>query len=381
MGDKWRGYLAFVISFYVAANYWGVHRRAMRAVTTIDTRLVSHTLPVLLLVAELPFPASVLATHGDLPSALAFYSAFNVVGTLALIRLLTDIGLHARWTRPGIQERERLWANIIVLLLCIPGAFVLQGNGPWLLLLLMVAGRVPRIRRDTPRGQVVIVRRRSPGRRRPARAGPTATSRARCSSLRLAATRLIAKQVRRRHRITVIRATEHCATTRVLLVGEGFNVDNGPRHPRSPVSLLSSIAHRLTERARAVAGWRRARGPRTADVGRLFELTFDLMGVASLDGTMLRVNPGIERVLGLAPEEVVGRRLFDIVHPDDREGTAAAFAGVLEAGQLCRVREPALRCGRLVQVASVEPARRRPTRGSSTESHATSPSTVMRSES
>jgi uncharacterized membrane protein len=123
-----------------------MHRRAMRAVRTIDTRLVSHTLAVLLLVAALPFPASVLATHGDLSSALAFYSAFNVVASLALLRLLSDVR-----TRPldaaGIEERERLWADIIVLLLCIPGAFVLQDDGPWLLLFLMVSGRVPRIRR------------------------------------------------------------------------------------------------------------------------------------------------------------------------------------------------------------------------------------------
>jgi hypothetical protein len=30
---------------------------------------------------------------------------------------------------------------------CIPGAFLLQENGPWLLLLLIISGRVPRIRR------------------------------------------------------------------------------------------------------------------------------------------------------------------------------------------------------------------------------------------
>ena len=36
---------------------------------------------------------------------------------------------------------------ILVLLVCIPGAFVLESNGPWLLLLLIVAGRIPRIRR------------------------------------------------------------------------------------------------------------------------------------------------------------------------------------------------------------------------------------------
>jgi uncharacterized membrane protein len=146
LGDDWRAYLAFVISFFVVAGYWGIHRRAMRAVTTIDARLISHTLPVLLLVAALPFPASVLASHGDLPTGLAFYSAFNVAANLALIRLITDLQ-----TKPldadDIEQRERVWANILVLLVCIPGAYVLQENGPWLLLLLIVAGRVPRIRR------------------------------------------------------------------------------------------------------------------------------------------------------------------------------------------------------------------------------------------
>ena len=146
LGDDWHGYLAFVISFYVVANYWGVHRRAMRAVTTIDTRLISHTLPLLLLVAALPFPASVLATYGDLPTALAFYCAFNIVANLALIRLVSDVQTGPPDTA-AIEQRERLWANILVLLVCIPGAFVLQPNGPALLLLLIVSGRVPRIRR------------------------------------------------------------------------------------------------------------------------------------------------------------------------------------------------------------------------------------------
>jgi uncharacterized membrane protein len=146
LADDWRSYLAFVISFYVVAGYWGVHRRAMRGVRTIDPRLISHTLPLLLLVAALPFPASVLATHGDLPTGLAFYSAFNVVANLALLRLLTDLQ-----TRPldaaDREQRERVWANILVLLLCIPGAFVLEANAPWLLLLLIVSGRAPRFRR------------------------------------------------------------------------------------------------------------------------------------------------------------------------------------------------------------------------------------------
>jgi PAS domain S-box-containing protein len=111
-----------------------------------------------------------------------------------------------------------------------------------------------------------------------------------------------------------------------------------------PVTLLASIAHRLAERRR-VAGRAASRRlerrpsrtgdqPSAPDVARLFDLPFDVMGVASFDGVMRRVNPGIKRVLGLAPEEVVGRPLLDMCHPDDREATAAAFGSVLESGEL-----------------------------------------------
>jgi TMEM175 potassium channel family protein len=148
LGDDGRSYLAFVISFYVGANYWSVHRRAMRSVTSVDGRLISHTLPLLLLVAALPFPASVLANYGDLPTALAFYAAFNIVASLALIRLLDDV--QTRLDATALEQRQRVWADILVFGLCIPGAFVLEGNGPWLLLLLIVSGRLPAARRARP---------------------------------------------------------------------------------------------------------------------------------------------------------------------------------------------------------------------------------------
>jgi PAS domain S-box-containing protein len=74
--------------------------------------------------------------------------------------------------------------------------------------------------------------------------------------------------------------------------------------------------------------------PSDADAARLFELPFDVMGVASFDGVLRRVNPGIERVLGLTPKDVVGRKLLDMCHPDDREATAEAFGAVLEGGEV-----------------------------------------------
>jgi uncharacterized membrane protein len=142
LGDQWQSYLAFVISFYVVAGYWSSHRRAMRAVVTLPTGLAGSTLTLLLLVAALPFPASVLGNYGSEPSALVFYSAFNIAAHLALLRVLARI--------PGdavtALQREALWANIIVFAVCIPGAYVLGEHGPWLLLLLVVSGRLVRLR-------------------------------------------------------------------------------------------------------------------------------------------------------------------------------------------------------------------------------------------
>jgi PAS domain S-box-containing protein len=110
------------------------------------------------------------------------------------------------------------------------------------------------------------------------------------------------------------------------------------------VTSIASIAQRLSQRGRRAA-WIALRRlerrldpavgqPPVPDVARLFDVPFDIMGVASFDGIMQRVNPGIERVLGLSPEEFVGRPMLDMLHPDDREPTAAAFGSVLESGEL-----------------------------------------------
>jgi hypothetical protein len=83
------------------------------------------------------------AATGSEPSALVFYSAFNIAAHLALLRLLARI--------PGdavtAQQREALWANIIIFLVCIPGAYALGKHGPWLLLLLIVSGWLSQLRR------------------------------------------------------------------------------------------------------------------------------------------------------------------------------------------------------------------------------------------
>ncbi|MCZ6893912.1 MAG: PAS domain S-box protein [Gammaproteobacteria bacterium] len=49
----------------------------------------------------------------------------------------------------------------------------------------------------------------------------------------------------------------------------------------------------------------------------LIENTLDIITLLGPDGTILFESPSIERVLGYKPEELVGRKVFDILHPDD----------------------------------------------------------------
>ena len=52
----------------------------------------------------------------------------------------------------------------------------------------------------------------------------------------------------------------------------------------------------------------------------------DLITLVGADGTMLYASPAIERLLGYAPEERVGRSVFDLVHPDDADRARGLFA-------------------------------------------------------
>jgi PAS domain S-box-containing protein len=51
----------------------------------------------------------------------------------------------------------------------------------------------------------------------------------------------------------------------------------------------------------------------------LVENARDVIHVVNADRTTRYVTPSIARLLGYAPEELVGRNPLDLVHPDDRE--------------------------------------------------------------
>jgi PAS domain S-box-containing protein len=71
---------------------------------------------------------------------------------------------------------------------------------------------------------------------------------------------------------------------------------------------------------------RRARAQDELD--RIFTLSSDLIAVADFDGHFTRVNPAAEQILGYTEEELLARPYLDLVHPDDRERTAAETTAI-----------------------------------------------------
>ena len=66
---------------------------------------------------------------------------------------------------------------------------------------------------------------------------------------------------------------------------------------------------------------RRARAQQELD--RIFTLSQDLITVADFDGRFTRVNPAATEILGYTEAELLARPYVDLVHPADRDSTAA----------------------------------------------------------
>lgn len=57
----------------------------------------------------------------------------------------------------------------------------------------------------------------------------------------------------------------------------------------------------------------------------LIEKSKDMIVVLDVNASILFISPFVENVLGYKPEEVIGRNIFEFVHPDDRQSTVEVF--------------------------------------------------------
>ena len=65
-----------------------------------------------------------------------------------------------------------------------------------------------------------------------------------------------------------------------------------------------------------------------------WDLSTDMLAVASLDGYLTAVNASWERVLGYSPAELTSRPYLDLVHPDDVAATAAEAQALFLPGHV-----------------------------------------------
>jgi len=73
---------------------------------------------------------------------------------------------------------------------------------------------------------------------------------------------------------------------------------------------------------------------RHADVAWFFDLSQDIMGLATLDGRFIRINPAFERMFGHRGHALWDRNFLMLVHPDDRHATAEAMARLKVGGNV-----------------------------------------------
>ncbi|MBB5771524.1 PAS domain S-box-containing protein [Brevundimonas vesicularis] len=64
---------------------------------------------------------------------------------------------------------------------------------------------------------------------------------------------------------------------------------------------------------------------------RLLDASFDFLCTVDGDGRFIDVGRGVEDIIGYSPEELIGRKYADLVHPDDREKTAATQEALFSA--------------------------------------------------
>lgn len=68
------------------------------------------------------------------------------------------------------------------------------------------------------------------------------------------------------------------------------------------------------------------------DLDRIFNLSMDIICLATTDGRFLRINPSFARLIGKSQEELKQHQFSDFIHPEDQESTLQAMRE-LKAGR------------------------------------------------
>ena len=122
-------------------------------------------------------------------------------------------------------------------------------------------------------------------------------------------------------------------TTALRSDGNVFPVElSVTRVPGSEPALLTAFLRDITERQRAVLALRQseARYREAADeLAHVIDGSLDAICVFDRDGRFVRVSAACQLIWSYAPDELIGRGMIEMVHPDDRDKSRAAARAVV----------------------------------------------------
>jgi uncharacterized membrane protein len=81
---NWHQYLAFLISFLVVGSFWTSHHRKFRYIMRYDRSLINLNLLLLMAIAFIPFPTSIISVNSNLVATI-FYASGMMVPALMFI--------------------------------------------------------------------------------------------------------------------------------------------------------------------------------------------------------------------------------------------------------------------------------------------------------
>jgi uncharacterized membrane protein len=98
-------YLAYVVSFLVIGSFWFAHHRKFALIKRYDGRLLGLNLVILMVVAFIPFPSSVISENTSLTATIFYALSMSLIGFLYSV-LWAYASWHYRLIDPSLSPQQ-----------------------------------------------------------------------------------------------------------------------------------------------------------------------------------------------------------------------------------------------------------------------------------
>jgi PAS domain S-box-containing protein len=96
--------------------------------------------------------------------------------------------------------------------------------------------------------------------------------------------------------------------------------------PNVNLSVITDVTERMEKKMELVASERRFKA--------LVQDGADLIAILDIEGNYKFVSESSARILGIRPEDFIGKNAFDFIHPEDREQVQVLFSSITEQRQI-----------------------------------------------